>query len=650
MAKITLEMAKITLEPLREVTLPAVLMGLVLSVIFGAANVYLGLKVGQTVSASIPSAVIAMGILHGMMRRRSLLESNLVQTGASAGEALSAGVIFTIPALIMIGAWQTFHFWTTSLIAITGGLLGILLTIPMRKVFVVDNQDLPYPEGVACAELLKAGEGEVVAGAHVASEREVSQGAALLFASLGLGSVFKFVGSFGGLFVNTVEVARYVGSRIFVFGADISPALIGVGYIVGTGVAMQVLLGGAIGWFIAIPWMGADPSAGSALDQAWTLWSTKVRYIGVGTMIVGGMISIWRVRKSLLIAGRELVSQFQRRHETGPVAKTERSVSGMTVILLTLATVLVTGAVYYSLLDHQIGLTVANSVIMAVMSVFFTAVAIYIVGLVGNTNSPVSGMTICAVLVAGGVLYLMGISGAPGMVSILGIAAIVCCVSSSSGDMANSLRTGYLLGASPRAQQVIKMWGVIVAALVMAPVLIAIHEGSLNAGTGGIGGRELSAPQAALFAALARGFFGDGTLPWNMVAIGMAIGVAILLADTILERIDSSIRLHVMPVAVGIYLPIGLSVPMMVGGIIQWISSRSSRKEEVGRRGVLLASGIIAGESIVGVLLAMLAYKNITSWKLGAGLGNIGMEILSVIALAALAFWMVRKSFAQEKK
>jgi putative OPT family oligopeptide transporter len=620
----------------------------------GAANVYLGLKAGMTVAASIPASVIAMGILHGVMRRKSLLESNLVQTSASAGESLAAGIIFTMPALILIGVWQTFDFWTTTLVAMAGGLLGILFMIPMRRVFVVENTELAYPEGVACAEVLRAGEG------GDGREGTAQRGALVLFGSLGVGAVFKFVGSFLGFFKSAVEFGTYAGSRVFVVGADISPALVGVGYIVGIAIASQVFMGGLIGWVIAIPLMGADPGAGSAIDQASTLWSTRVRYIGVGAMVVGGISSIWRVRRSLVAATREIASQMNRPAQTGDVPGTERDLSGKMILALSFLCVAIIAGLYYTLLGGGIGITALTTIIMIVMSFFFTAVATYIVGLVGSSNSPVSGMTICAVLGTGGLLYVFGYSGVEGMIATLGVAGIVCCVACTSGDTSNDLKTGYLVGASPRLQQFMQVLGVLVASFVMAPVLVAIHQGSINNGTGGIGGRELPAPQAGLFASLADGFFGEGQLPWDMIGWGVGIGLGILLLDGLIAATGSSFRLHVMPVAVGIYLPLGLSAPIFIGGIIHWLVARRAGSVEHSsvKRGVLIASGLVAGESLLGVLLAILAYFNITSLHLGelfAGIissllgawaGEALLDGLSILAMAALLFWMYRLSIA----
>ncbi len=623
-------------------TIEAVVLGLLLSVIMGAANVYLGLKVGMTVSASIPAAVIALAILNGMMRRTSILEANLVQTSASAGESLAAGIIFTMPALVLTGIWTTFDFWTTTLIALSGGLLGILFMIPMRRVFVVDNAELQYPEGVACAEVLRTAQRDEESG------EQLETGASVIFLGLAIGAVFKFAQSYLGLMKSSVEWATFRSGRVFAFGADIAPALLGVGAIVGLSISAQVFLGGAIGWLITIPLISEGVTEGDPVEAAFEIWSTRVRYMGVGAMLVGGLVSIWKVRGGLVAAVNELLSQFQTNvPDTRVPPAEERNIGNGAIIALSMVTVGLIGAVYYSLLD-SVGITLATTVIMVVMSFFFTAVASYIVGLVGNSNSPVSGMTITAVLGTGGLILLfnaLGVLeaiGTAGMIATLGVAGIVCCVACTAGDVCNDLKTGHLVGASPRSQQIMQVAGVLVAAFVMAPVLTVLHEGSINSGTGGIGGSELSAPQATLFKNLVEGLFGDAQLPWDMVMWGVVVGVVIAAGDVPLAMSRSSFRLHVMPVAVGIYLPLGISVPILLGGFLRFAILDRAKQAGGVDRGVLAASGLIAGESLVGVLVGLLAFFNLTSlklseeWKWSEPL----LDTVSIVTLLAVAIWM----------
>mgnify|MGYP002527969045 CR=1 FL=1 len=411
-----------------EMTIAAILLGIILSMVMGAANVYLGLKAGMVVSASIPAAVIAMGVLRGIFGRKSILESNLVQTAASAGESVAAGIIFTMPAMILAGIWTEFDFWITSLIALAGGMFGVLLMIPMRRVFILDNPELKYPEAIACAEVLRAG----------AEEEDGGDGGSsgLLFVVVGIavGGLLKFAISFLGLLRGAVEGAVATGSRVFYFGCDISPALFAVGYIVGLPISIQIFTGGAIGWLIGIPLIGTmDIEAESSVALAKELWSSKIRYMGVGAMLVGGAVSIWNVRRGLLAAINEMKSLIAgQQADEDKDDHTDRNISGGTILVLGLLCVALIGGIYYNLLGQAIGITVLTTVIMLVMSFFFVAVASYIVGLVGNSNSPVSGMTITAVLVTGGLITLFGFGGGLGLIATPGVAGIVRCAACRS--------------------------------------------------------------------------------------------------------------------------------------------------------------------------------------------------------------------------
>ena len=611
----------------------AVVIGAVLSIVMAAANVYLGLKAGMTVSASIPAAVMGMAVLRLFSKRGTIFESNLVQTSASAGESLAAGIIFTMPALVIAGVWDTFDFWVTSLIALTGGLLGILFMIPMRKVFVVDSKELAFPEGLACAEVLRAGE----AGNET--------GAALIFRSIAVGGIFKFFGSFLHLIKGSLEAASTLGKRVFFFGCDVSPALVAVGYIVGLPISILIFIGGAGAWLVGIPLLGG--AEGEPLNDAWTLWSTKIRYVGVGAMVVGGADSIFKVRKGLVTAVKEMKSHFTGAKADLP--ENERNIDGSTILTLTAVCVVLITGIYYHV-TRDIGATLIAAAAMLVLSFFFTAVASYIVGLVGNSNSPVSGMTITAVLVTAGLLLVMGYSGQSGMLATLCVAGVVCCVACTAGDVCNDLKTGSLIGASPRSQQIVQIVGVAAAAFILAPVLIAMHEGSIRMGGTGIGRKAFPAPQAHHFASLANGFFGDGTLPWDMVAIGVVVGFLVLIFDAALRTKGSAFRMHLMPVAVGIYLPLGLAVPILIGGLLAHFVKKVSRGDAKPnlQRGVLVSSGIIAGESLVGVALAILAYFGKAGPKLGERMTDGSLDVLSALALAGVCGLFYRWSFAKE--
>ena len=626
----------------RELTVMSLSTGLILSVVMGAANVYLGLRVGMTVSASIPAAVLATGVLRGVFNRRSILEANIVQTTASAGESLAAGIIFTMPALIITGIWSEFDFWTTTLIALSGGLLGILMMIPMRRAIVVESTELKFPEGVACAEVLKAGAAEHDENGHAA------MGTRLVFGGLAAGAIIKFCAGYLGVLKSSVEHATRAGGRTWYFGMDVSPALVAVGLIVGLPVASQVFLGGALGWYVLMPLLSYGPTESSAVDHAFSLWSSEIRYVGVGAMIVGGLFAIWSVRHGITAAFRELFGQVKSRGTSSSpdsevaLAPSEQNLEFGYMLSLGLFCAAVVFGVYFVLLDRSIGITMLATVAALVLSFFFTAVASYIVGLVGNSNSPVSGMTISAVLLTGLTLWVGDYSGRAGILAMLGVAGVVCCVACTAGDVCNDLKTGQLVGASPRSQQIAQVLGVLVAAFIMAPVLTIIHEGSLNAGTGGIGGEELVAPQAGLFASLAEGFFGDGNIPWDMVGWGVGLALLILLVDIPLAIKKSSFRLHVMPVAVGIYLQAELSVPILFGGILNWMITSHSSSDAGEKRGILLASGIIAGESLMGVLLGLLAFFGWTSLKLGSFVSPTVIEVVSLLVLSAVLIAMYR--------
>ncbi len=601
-----------------ELTLRVVILGLILSVVMGAANVYVGLKAGMTVSASIPAAVMAMLLFRLLFKKSSILEANQVQTCASAGESLAAGIIFTMPAMIIIGYWDQFDYWTITAVAFTGGLLGILFMIPMRKVFVVDNDDLIYPEGVACAAVLEAGE-----------NNDADDGAATsLLMGGALGAVFKIFGGFLGLILNSLQGAKIVGSRILYFGGDLSPMLVAVGFIVRLNVAVLIFIGGAISWLIGIPLLGGaatGPDAESPVKQAIEIWSSQMRYVGVGAMVVGGFAALISVRQGLWAAITHLWNGIsgQTKNEGN-----QKDIPSSVILGLGILCIVLLSVVNYSF-TKNVGVTALSTVIMLVMGFFFTAVASYIVGLVGNSNSPVSGMTITAVLVAGALLWVFNYTGMDGMVATLGIAAIVCCIACTSGDVCNDLKTGAIVGASPFRQQIMQIAGVFVASFVMAPILTLLH----NQTEGGIGGANLPAPQAGLFASLAQGFSGETELPWTLIGVGALLGFVILGIDEYLKRNKFKFRAHLMPIAVGMYLPFGLTTPILIGGLISHFYTRGVPKKEhehTLHRGVLFSSGVIAGEALTAVGIAILATCGLKALSLDLSTNTV--TTISVIA------------------
>lgn len=579
-------------KSVKEVTLIALVLGGLLSILMAAANTYLGLKAGMTVSASIPAAVISTAILRGIFRRGTILENNIVQTMASAGESLAAGAIFTIPALLLVGAWQEFKFWPTTLIVLLGGVLGVVFMVPLRRALVVERPELVYPEGVACAEVLKAGQ-------------QGGKDIRLILAGLAIGALFKFLVTGLHLVKSVIEGAVGVGRSVLYFGSDMSLALVAVGYIVRLPIASLIFLGGVIGWVVTIPMLGGWESDAAPLEAAWSLWSTQVRFMGVGAMLVGGLHSIWQVRGGILsgVAALHRVGGSAGTDGTAARPRTERDMSLAAMMLVFLPSIL--GTLFlYDYLTGSFGVAVAATVVMVIAAFLFVAVATYIVGLVGSSNSPVSGMTICALLLTAGVLLALGIRGESAIAATLGVAGVVCCAVCTAGDVAQDLKTGWLVGATPVRQQWAEVLGVALACGFFAPVLTLLHNAY---GIGTSGPDSLAAPQASLFASLVNGFFGENTLPWGMIALGAGIGVLLIMLNLMLERSGSAFRAHVMPVAVGIYLPLSLATPIFLGGLLHHIFRRTDSGNGPGGQdpGLLFGSGLIAGESLMGILLAV---------------------------------------------
>lgn len=615
----------------RELTVSSISLGIIIGIIMTAANVYLGLYAGMTVSASIPAAVIAMGVYNGILKRKALHESNIVQTMASAGESLAAGIIFTLPALIIVGAWNDFEFWPTTLIAVSGGLLGVIFMIPLRRALILDEKKLTYPEGVACAAVLNAG---------AESGEEGKKGFFTILKGLGLGAIGKFLSQGLALTVGSVEYAKKVGNSAMFFGMDISPALLAVGYIVKLEVAVLVFIGGLIGFSISIPMLGTPVGLESlsALDLSWSLWSSQVRYLGVGAMIVGGIYSIISVRKGIGAGLTGLKSAYQNKETNVPHHDRDIPLWLMMSVLMVCFFIML--FLYHKLIGTW-GFTIMTTFMMIICSFLFVAVSSYVVGLVGSSNNPVSGMTISALLVSAALFLALGETGQSGILSTLGVAAVVCCAACTAGDCSQDLKTGSLIKASPFSQQIAQVIGVTIPAFVIAPVLTLLHH-SYGIGTG------LKAPQATLFASITQALFGEGSLPVNMVIGGMVFGIIILIIDNVFLK-KSSFRLHLMPLAVGIYLPVTLAVPIFIGGVIRTVVDRRKKKssgsvavDESRDKGVLLSSGFIAGEAIMGVLVAILIYNNLDMSVSGISSGI--KEAISIIGFIILSFYLYKKA------
>ncbi len=615
-------------QSIPEFTVKAIVIGVLLGVVMTAANTYLGLYAGMTVSASIPAAVISMGILRGILRKGTILENNIVQTIASAGESLAAGIIFTIPALVITGVWKEFHFWPVTMVAILGGMLGILFMIPLRRALIVEEVELKYPEGVACAEVLEVGE-------------TGGSGVVYVFSAMALGAVFKFMGTGVGLIKGAVEGAFRAGKTSFYFGSDISPALVAVGYIVGFNVALLIFIGGAIGWIFGIPIFylieGYPVGGESVVDTMYATWNSHIRFMGVGAMIVGGIWSIIGVRRGIVKGVQGAVAGYKGMKDGESYVRTDKDINIVGIMGMLIPTTILV-YILYSVLTSSVSIGILAGTAMIITSFFFVAVSSYIVGLVGSSNNPVSGMTISTVLFASALLLLFGMRGDSGIIAALGVAGVVCCAACTAGDVSQDLKTGYLVGATPWKQQWAQVIGVIAPAFVIAPILTVLHK-SYGIGVQVTEGVEfLKAPQANLFASIVQAMFSpEASMPWGMVIAGMLVGLGIIVLDETLKRKGSEFRTYIMPVAVGIYLPWSLGVPIFIGGIAAAVTGRivgvKKAKESI-HRGVLVGSGLIAGEALMGIIMAFLIVLKIKLPKVG--LGEVAGDVISVALLAAV--------------
>ena len=591
-------------QSLPEITVKAVILGILLAIILAGANAYLGLFAGMTVSASIPAAVISMGVLR-LFKNSNILENNIVQTCASAGESVAAGVIFSLPAMILLGQWAQFNFLHTALIAGFGGILGVLFTVPLRRALIVE-QPLQFPEGVACADVLETGEKGGKGVKYVVW--------AAVFAAL-----FKLSQTGFRLIAETAEGAKYLFHKkvIAYFGSDLSPALIGVGYIVGLNIAILVFAGGLINWLIAIPISvfihGGAPAGISATDYANQIWSDQTRYLGVGAMVVGGLWALVRMRKQVFSGIHSGLAAYRELKQNNAVPNRLEKDMSMKWVLIVIAFSVIPLFFLYHFLVGSIGMSISMAIIMVIAGFLFSAVSGYMTGLVGSSNNPISGVTIATILFASLVIFFFfkG-SHAAGPAAAIMIGAVVASASAIAGDNLHDLKTGYLVGATPWKQQLMLIIGTVVSALVMAPVLnLLLHAYGIGPVTPAHP-QSLTAPQATLMASVARGVF-HGDLPWAFVVIGMLLAVVIIVIDLWLEKKDSYFRAPVLAVAVGIYLPLELSVPIFMGGIISALvkrklkshSGNDEQMKEVKQRGMLISSGLITGEALVGILMAI---------------------------------------------
>ena len=612
-----------------EMTVTSVIMGMILAVVFGAANAYLGLRVGMTVSASIPAAVISMGVIRVIMKKNSILESNLVQTIGSAGESLAAGAIFTMPALFLWaeeGLTEKPGLVEITLIALCGGVLGVLFMVPLRNALIVkEHATLLYPEGTACANVLLAGE-------------EGGSNAATVFSGMGIAAAFKFI--VDGLKVIPADVAVAFKSFKGEIGMEVYPALLGVGYIVGPRIASFMFVGSIVGWLVIIPLIclfGPDISlypaeAGVTISQlfaeggASAIWSNYVKYIGAGAIATGGIISLIKSLPLIISTFRDSMKSMKG-SQNGGTLRTDKDLP-MGIILAGIVAM-----VFIIWFVPAIPVNFLGALMIVVFGFFFATVSSRMVGMIGSSNNPVSGMAIATLLLATFAIKATGETGIDGMKGAIAIGSVICIIAAIAGDTSQDLKTGYLLGATPKTQQIGELLGVVVSGLAIGGVLYLLDA------AWGYGTAEVPAPQAGLMKMIVEGIMG-GELPWTLVFVGvfLALGLEIL-------------RIPVMPFAIGLYLPIYLNTTIMIGGVVRmFLDGRkkvdSKTKESQVTNGTLYCAGMIAGEGLVGIFLAILAVAGI-SIPAFINLGNIGGVVimaLMILGLLKFSLWNKRKA------
>lgn len=616
-----------------EFTAVSIIVGSILAILFGGANAYLGLKVGMTVSASIPAAVISMGIIRFIMRRNSILENNMVQTIGSAGETVAAGAIFTMPAFFMWaadGVADKPSFIEMALIALCGGLLGVIFMVPLRKALIVEEHgNLPYPEGSACADVLIAGE-------------EGGSSAKIVFSGLGIAAIYKLICDGLKIFPSEVDysIPAYKGSGI---GMDVLPALAGVGFICGPRIASYLFAGGVTAWFVIMPLIalfGSNltiyPATVSisqlvAEDGAWGLWTNYIRYVGAGALAFGGILTLIKSLPLIVNTFKQAMSGLKKGSDIDQSVRTNQDLSVKVLIPVVVIIALVMWIV------PIIPVNFIGALLVIVFGFFFSTVSARMVGLIGSSNNPVSGMAIATMLVATIILKATGNTGSAGMIGAITIGTIICIIAAIAGDTSQDLKTGFLLGATPKKQQMGELIGAVVSAIAIGGILYLMNAAWQ------FGGAEIPAPQATLMKLVVEGVMG-GNLPWNLVFIGVFIAAAIAV-----------LGVPVLPFAIGLYLPIHLSFPIMIGGLVRYYIQKKKKLSDTQRKnaidnGVLYASGLIAGEGLIGILLAFFAVIKISGKSIGdwinlssiISLGNIGGLVffaLIIISIFAFTLW-----------
>ena len=611
-----------------EFTITSVLIGCILAVVFGAANAYLGLLVGMTVSASIPAAVISMGIIRIILRRDSILENNMVQTIGSAGESLAAGAIFTLPALFLWAEEGKIEFpsiLTIFLIALFGGILGVCFMVPLRQALIVEEHGtLPFPEGTACAEVLLAGE-------------EGGSKAGSVFKGLGIAAVYKFIADGLGFFPSEIGYAfkGFAGSQI---GIQVLPSLAGVGFICGPKISSYMLAGGTLSWFVLMPaialfggdaviFPGEVPISSMAPAD---LWGTYVKYIGAGAVAAGGLISLVKTFPLIIRTFKQAMQSMSKKHGNTNTIRTQQDLPmplllGMMLVIVILIWLVPTFPV------NPVG-----ALIIVIFGFFFASVSSRMVGLIGSSNNPVSGMAIATLIIATLLLKVTGTDGTTGMVGAIAIGGVICVIAAIAGDTSQDLKTGFIVGATPKKQQIGEMIGVVVSAAAVGFVLYLLNE------AWGYGSTELPAAQATMMKMLVEGIM-NAELPWALIFIGVFIAI-----------VAEILKVPVMPFAVGMYLPFSLSAGIMAGGIVRYIVEKikgtDAEKKERADRGVLFTSGLIAGEGIMGIVLAVLAVAKVDSViNLSERFGFTTPQFVSLIVFVLLLAYLFRKCMKKAK-
>ena len=579
-----------------EITLKAFFLSIFLSIILSSAMVYLGLYAGMTISASIPAAIMSMGILR-LFKNSNILENNIVQTAASAGESLAAGVIFTLPALLLIGYWDTISYWEVTKIAMVGGILGALFTVPLRRALILKAQ-LRFPEGVATAAVLKTG--------HETDSEKSQQSLKIIGISALVGGFVKLGELAFSIWSSALGGAIAIKGAIFGMGASLSPSLFSVGYIVGRNIGILAFTGGLISWAVAIPIYSYlyGFEGDNYFESANVIWNAKIRYLGVGAMVVGGIWSVIQLAKPLIESIQ--LSLKTLKESSDNISLEERDLPINYVFVAIIAMLVPISLTYFGIIGSWTS-AIILSFVMLIFGFLFSAVAAYMAGVVGSSNNPISGVTIATILFSSLlIISFFNIDSSKGAAAAILIGAVVCCAAAIGGDNLQDLKTGNIVGATPWKQQLMQLVGVVSAALTLGIVLTLLHEAY------GIGSSDLPAPQAVLMTNVANGVFA-GNLEWGMIYAGAILGIIIILIDQYQAYRKADFRVPILAVAIGIYLPIELTLPIFIGGMLNHLASKTA-SEEGKNNGLLIASGLITGEALMAIFIAVPLFFDKNYW------------------------------------